>query len=77
MIHSLAASLIAANRNRGVEMLRITDKGFHYTPSFNTDLKKRFAKMIREQRAAAAQAAAKPVPPASNSVVPIIARRQG
>jgi len=58
-------------------MLRITDKGFQYTPSFNTDLKKRFAKMIREQRIAAAKATAKATPPASNSVVPIIARRQG
>lgn len=57
-------------------MLRITDKGFHYTPSFNTDLKKRFAKMIREQRAAAEAAAKNTQAPASNSVVPI-ARRQG
>jgi hypothetical protein len=56
-------------------MLRITDKGFQYTPSFNTDLKKRFKQIMREQRAAsdAAKAAAKPLP---NSVVPI-ARRSG
>ena len=52
-------------------MLRITDKGFQYTPSFNTDLKKRFAKMFREQRAAAEAA---PKAPASNSVVPIARR---
>ena len=56
-------------------MLRITDKGFQYTPSFNTDLKKRFKQIVREQRAAAeaAKAAAKPLP---NSVVPM-ARRSG
>lgn len=53
-------------------MLRITDKGFQYTPSFNTDLKKRFAKMYREQRAAAEATTAKA--PASNSVVPIARR---
>lgn len=52
-------------------MLRITDKGFQYTPSFNTDLKKRFAKMFREQRAAT-EAAAKAQ--ASNSVVPLARR---
>ena len=56
-------------------MLRITDKGFQYTPSFNTDLKKRFKQIMREQRAAAeaTKAAAKPLP---NSVVPM-ARRSG
>lgn len=54
-------------------MLRITDKGFQYTPSFNTDLKKRFKQIMREQRAAAetAKAACKPLP---NSVVPIARR---
>jgi len=52
-------------------MLRITDKGFQYTPSFSTDLKKRFAKMYRQQRAAAEAA---PKAPASNSVVPIARR---
>ncbi len=32
--------------------LRLTDKGFRYTPSFDTDLKKRFAKMrSAEQKA--------------------------
>jgi hypothetical protein len=43
-------------------MLRITDKDFQYTPSFNTDLKKRFKKMIRDQRAAAEAAAQAPKP---------------
>jgi hypothetical protein len=42
-------------------MLRITDKGFQYTPSFSTDLKKRFRKIIRnQQRAAATAGKAKP-----------------
>lgn len=51
-------------------MLRITDKGFRYTPSFSTDLKKRFQKMIREQRAAEI-AKAKPLP---DRVVPMARR---
>ena len=58
---------------RGAEMLRITDKGFQYTPSFSTDLKKRFKKMIREQRAAAATAKTAEIP-ASSSVVPMARR---
>jgi hypothetical protein len=49
-------------------MLRITDKKFQYTPSFETDLKKKFAKLLREQRAAAKE---KERP---QSVVPIMAR---
>ena len=52
-------------------MLRITDKGFQYTPSFSTDLKKRFKKMIREQRAAAEATAKAAEIPASSSVVPL------
>lgn len=56
-------------------MLRITDKSFQYTPSFSTDLKKRFKKMIREQERAAAEAAAKAgAAPTSNSVVPMARR---
>ena len=51
-------------------MLRITDKGFRYTSSFSTDLKKRFQKMIREQRAAEI-AKAKPLP---DRVVPMARR---
>jgi hypothetical protein len=48
----------------------MTDKEFKYTSSVNTDLKKRFEKIIREQRAAAkaAQSAARTK---TNSVVPI------
>jgi hypothetical protein len=46
-------------------MLRITDKGFQYTPSFSTDLKKRFAKLIREQKAAAAEQQARAAQPST------------
>jgi hypothetical protein len=38
-------------------MLRITDKAFRYTPSHETDLKAKFAKIIAEQKAAAEQQA--------------------
>jgi hypothetical protein len=31
-------------------MLRITDKKFQYTPSFNTDLKAKFKKILADQR---------------------------
>ena len=31
--------------NREWAMLKITDKSFRYTPSFNTDLRKKFKKM--------------------------------
>ena len=56
-------------------MLRITDKGFQYTPSFSTDLRKRFKKMMREQQRAAASVKATPAEsPMSNSVVPIVRR---
>ena len=47
-------------------MIRITDKSFRYTPSYNTDLKKTFKKMGQAVRAAAAHSkaheAAKPEP---------------
>ena len=46
-------------------MIRITDKSFRYTPSFNTDLRKKFRKIEQERRAAEAERAeaekAKPV----------------
>lgn len=32
-------------------MVNITDKSFRYTPSFNTDLRKRFRRMAQEERA--------------------------
>jgi hypothetical protein len=55
-------------------MLRITDKGFQYTPSFSTDLRKRFKKMMREQQRAAASVKPPAETPMSNSVVPIARR---
>lgn len=39
-------------------MLKITDKRFRYTPSFNTDLRKRFRRMEQERRALEALEAA-------------------
>ena len=55
-------------------MIKITDKSFHYTPSFNTDLKKKFKKLEQERRSAemrskVAEAAM------INSVVPMASRR--
>lgn len=54
-------------------MKRITDKAFEYTPSFNTDLRKKFRRIQADQRAAdkakaaqeaadAAEAEAKTIP---------------
>ena len=55
-------------------MIRITDKSFRYTPSYNTDLRKTFKKM--EQAVRAAAAASKPAEAAkAKSVVPTIAWR--
>lgn len=55
-------------------MIRITDKLFRYTTSFNTDLAKKFRKIAQKQRAAAASG--KVAEPASViSVLPMIARR--
>jgi hypothetical protein len=39
-------------------MIKITDKTFHYTPSYSTDLKKKFRRLQAEQRAAEATARA-------------------
>lgn len=53
-------------------MVRITDKAFQYTPSFATDLKKRFRKMELERKRAQV-AAQKPVESVvdSNSIISI------
>ena len=37
-------------------MIKITDKSFHYTPSYETDLRKKFRKIEQERRAAEAAA---------------------
>ena len=53
-------------------MIRITDKSFRYTASFNTDLRKKFRKIEQDRRAAAngkASAAA-----IVSTVVPLVAR---
>lgn len=54
-------------------MIRITDKSFHYTPSFNTDLRKKFRKLEQDRRAAEARKAADAT--AESSVVTMVARR--
>lgn len=62
-------------------MIKITDKAFQYTTSFNTDLRKKFRKLEQERRAAAARskvsesAMANSVVSMGNSVVPMVARR--
>ena len=55
-------------------MVKITDKAFRYTPSFNTDLGKKFRKLAQEKRAVAARARDTEAA-MGNSVVPILARR--
>lgn len=55
-------------------MIRITDKAFRYTASFNTDLRKKFRKMAQESRAAAASIKDSEAA-MTNSVVPMVARR--
>ena len=55
-------------------MIKITDKSFRYTPSFNTDLGKKFRKLAQEKRAAAARARDSATA-MGNSVVPLLARR--
>ena len=59
---------------KGANVVRITDKSFRYTASYNTDIRKTFRKM--EQLARAASAGGKSAEPAgANSVVPIGALR--
>lgn len=55
-------------------MIRITDKSFRYTTSFNTDLKKKFRKMAQEMRAVAASSKVSETAIVS-TVVPMVARR--
>ncbi len=60
-------------------MKSIFDRAFHYTPSFETDLKKTFARSRREQREADAQAEQpQPTAPAQKQqkVLPIGAHKQ-
>lgn len=55
-------------------MLKITDKSFRYTPSFNTDLRKKFRKLEQERRAAEAHSNDSDADVA-HSVVPMLGRR--
>ena len=54
-------------------MIKITDKSFHYVPSYETDLRKKFKKMEQERRAGEARKAADAA--TGNSVVAMMARR--
>lgn len=55
-------------------MIKITDQSFRYTPSFNTDLKKKFRKLQQARRAAVARGKVAEAD-AGTSVVQIAARR--
>lgn len=55
-------------------MLKITDKSFRYTPSFNTDLRKKFKKLEQERRAVEAHSRDSEAD-LGHSVVPMLARR--
>ncbi len=54
-------------------MIKVTDKTFRYTPSFDTNLKKKFAQIARQQRAATRCQGTEAG--ADHSVVPMVARR--
>ena len=55
-------------------MLKITDKSFRYTPSFNTDLRKKFKKMEQERRAFETRSKDTEAD-LGHSVVPMLSRR--
>jgi len=57
-------------------MIRLTDKSFRYTPSFDTNLKKKFAQIARQQRSAAARSRAADAR-TEHSVLPMVVRRTG
>lgn len=52
-------------------MKRITGPSFKYTPSFETDLRKKFRKMGQERRAAEARKAALDAAEANTKPIPI------
>jgi len=63
-------------------MLKITDKSFRYTPSYETDLRKKFRKIEQERKAAEAAARAQARAEAEaegldKSVVTFASRRAG
>jgi hypothetical protein len=57
-------------------MIRLTDKSFRYTPSFDTNLKKKFAQVMRQQRAASRSHASADAR-VEHSVLPMMVRRTG
>ena len=61
--------------SNGVNMIRITDKSFCYTASFDTDLRKKFRKIEQQRRAAAASARVSAAAMVG-SVVPIVVARR-
>jgi hypothetical protein len=58
---------------QGVNMIKITDKSFRYTPSFSTDLRKKFRKMEQQRRAAEGRSKVAETA-IVNAVVPMVAR---
>ena len=56
-------------------MIKITDKAFHYTPSFATDLKKRFRKLEQERKRALAANTRPPESAETNSIISISGRQ--
>jgi hypothetical protein len=60
---------------QGVNMIKITDKSFRYTPSFNTDLKKKFRKIEQQRRAAEGRSKVAETA-IVNAVVPMVARHR-
>lgn len=56
-------------------MNRITDKDFRYTPSFATDLKKRFKKLAQERAVAERNRLADAAK--QNSIIPLAGRQFG
>ena len=57
-------------------MIRLTDKSFRYTPSFDTNLKKKFAQVMRQQRAASRSPVSAEAR-TEHSVLPMVMRRTG
>ena len=57
-------------------MNRLTDKSFRYTPSFDTNLKKKFAQIIRQQRATERRTRTTEAR-LEHSVLPMVTRRTG
>jgi len=57
-------------------MKSILDPTFRYTPSVQTDIRKTFARIRREQRGIEARVTPRADEPSHNNVLPILPRRQ-